>query len=49
VEYKSPDDHVSIKEAGAGIYLAEGDILPIQIIDSRELSGIETIKSFASQ
>jgi hypothetical protein len=92
VEYKSPDDHVSIadfykvygyaclyasqntvsiteititfvesrkplkllkhlrevrnyrvKKENAGIYLIEGDIVPIQIIDSRELSGEENL------
>jgi hypothetical protein len=32
-----------IKEGGAGIYLVEGDIIPIQIIDSRELPGEENL------
>jgi hypothetical protein len=32
-----------VEEKSAGIYLVEGDIIPIQIIDSRELSGEENL------
>jgi hypothetical protein len=32
-----------VGEKSAGIYLVEGDIIPIQIIDSRELSGEENL------
>jgi hypothetical protein len=32
-----------VKEVNAGIYLIEGDIIPIQIIDSRKLSGEENL------
>jgi hypothetical protein len=32
-----------VREAGAGIYVAAGDIFPIQVIDSGELSGEENV------
>jgi hypothetical protein len=41
LEHLKEPRNYRIKEEGAGIYRVEGDIIPMQIIDSRELSGEE--------